>query len=531
MLEWNNLLIDCSSHRGAHSSNWHIWFTSTSSRSNWVTKSQKVNISNRCFRILATITRDPGNLEWNTLLINCSSHRDEHSTNWHIWYTSTSSRGNRVKRSQKVLISNRCFVLLATITRDPGMLEWNNLLIDCSSHRGAHSSNWHIWYTSTSSRSNWVTKSQKVNISNRCFRILATITRDPGNLEWNTLLINCSSHRDEHSTNWHIWYTSTSSRGNRVTRSQKVLISNRCFVILATITRDPGMLEWNNLLIDCSSHRGAHSSNWHIWFTSTSSRSNWVTKSQKVNISNRCFRILATITRDPGNLEWNTLLINCSSHRDEHSTNWHIWYTSTSSRGNRVTRSQKVLISNRCFVLLATITRDPGMLEWNNLLIDCSSHRGAHSSNWHIWFTSTSSRSNWVTKSQKVNISNRCFRILATITRDPGNLEWNTLLINCSSHRDEHSTNWHIWYTSTSSRGNRVTRSQKVLISNRCFVILATITRDPGMLEWNNLLIDCSSHRGAHSSNWHIWSTSTSSRSNWITISRRYISQTGVLEY
>ena len=161
-------------------------------------------------------------------------------------------------------------------------------------------------------------------------------------LEWNNLLIDCSSHRDEHTSNWHIWYTSTSSRNNRVTRSQEVYISNRCFRILATITRDPGKLETNILLIHCSSHRDEHSSNWHIWYTSSSSRDNRVTRSQKVYISNRCFRILATITRDPGKLEWNTLLIDCSSHRDEHSSNWHIWYTSISSRNNRVTRSKRV---------------------------------------------------------------------------------------------------------------------------------------------------------------------------------------------
>ena len=162
------------------------------------------------------------------------------------------------------------------------MLEWNNLLIDWSSQRGAHSSYWHIWSTSTSSRDSCVTRSQKLYISNRCFGTLATITRGSGKLESNTLLIDCSTHRDEHSSNRHIWYTSTSSRDNWVTRSHELYISNRCFGILATITRDPGMLKWTNLLIDCSSHRGAHSSNWHIWSTSASSRDNWVSRSQKV---------------------------------------------------------------------------------------------------------------------------------------------------------------------------------------------------------------------------------------------------------
>ena len=162
------------------------------------------------------------------------------------------------------------------------MLEWNNLLIDCSSHRGAHSSNWYIWSTSTSSRDNWVTRSHKLYISNRCYGILATITRDPGKLESNTLLIDCSSHRGEHSSNWHIWSTSTSSLDYWVTRSQKLYISNRCLGILATITRDPGKLESNTLLIDCSSHRDEHSSHWHIWSTSTTSRDNWVIRSKKV---------------------------------------------------------------------------------------------------------------------------------------------------------------------------------------------------------------------------------------------------------
>ena len=292
--------------------------------------------------------------------------------------------------------------------------------------------------------------------------MLATIKRNPGKLETNTLLIHCSSHRDEHSSNWHIWYTSSSSRDNRVTRSQKVFISNRWFRILATITRDPGKLETNTLLIHCSSYRAEHSTNWHIWNTSSSSRDNRVTRSQKVYISNLCFRILAAITRDPDKLEWNTLLIDCSSHRDEHSSNWHIWYTSSSSRDNRVTRSQKVYISNRFFRILETIARDPGKLETNTLLIHCSSNRAEHSSNWHIWYTSSSSRDNRVTRSQKVYISNLCFWILAAITRDLDKLEWNTLLIDCSSHRDEHSSNWHIWYISTSSRNNRVTRSKRV---------------------------------------------------------------------
>ena len=72
-------------------------------------------------------------------------------------------------------------------------------------------------------------------------------------LEWNTLLLECSSQRGEHLCNWHIWSISNGSQDNSSTRSQRVSIPRHLFVISATITRDPCMLEWNTLLIDCSS--------------------------------------------------------------------------------------------------------------------------------------------------------------------------------------------------------------------------------------------------------------------------------------
>ena len=133
------------------------------------------------------------------------------------------------------------------------------------------------------------------------------------------------------------------------------------------------------------------------------------------------------------------------------------------------------------------------MLEWNTLLIDCSSQRGEHSWNWHIWSISNGSRNNSSTRSQRVSIPRHLFVISATITRDPCMLEWNTLLIDCSSQRGEHFWNWHIWSISDGSLNNSSTRSQRVSIPRHLFVISATITRDPCMLEWNTLLIDCSS--------------------------------------
>ena len=470
MLEWNTLLIDCSSQQREHFRNWHIRSISNGSRNNSSTSSQRVSIPRHLFVISATITRDPWMLEWNTLLIDCSSQRSEHFRNWHIWSISNGSQNNSSTRSQRVSIPRHLFVISATITRDQGMLEWNTLLIDCSSQRGEHFWNWHIWSVSNGSRNISSTRSQRVSIPRHLFVISATITRDQGMLEWNTLLIDCSSQQGEHFWNWHIWSCSNGSRNNSSTRSQRVSIPRHLSVISATITRDPGMLEWNTLLIDCSSQQGEHFWNWHIWSCSNGSRNNSSTRSQRVSIPRHLFVISATITRDPGMLEWNTLLIDCSSQQGEHFWNWHIWSCSNGSRNNSSTRSQRVSIPRHLSVISATITRDPGMLEWNTLLIDCSSQQGEHFWNWHIWSCSNGSRNNSSTRSQRVSIPRHLFVISATITRDQGMLEWNTLLIDCSSQRGEHFWNWHIWSVSNGSRNNSSTRSQRVSIPRHLFL-------------------------------------------------------------
>ena len=55
------------------------------------------------------------------------------------------------------------------------------------------------------------------------------------------------------SLQFYIWSISNGSQNNSSTRSQRVSIPRHPFVISATITPDPCMLEWNTLLIDCSS--------------------------------------------------------------------------------------------------------------------------------------------------------------------------------------------------------------------------------------------------------------------------------------
>ena len=151
---------------------------------------------------------------------------------------------------------------------------------------------------------------------------------------------------------------------------------------------------------------------------------------------------------------------------------------------------QRGKVSCTSFIILATITRYPGMLEWNTLLTDCSSQWGAHSSHWHIWSTSNGSRDNGGKEVQRGCVSYTCFNILATITRDPGMLEWNTLLTDCSSQWGAHSSHWYIWSTSNASRDNGGKVFQRGKVSYTSFIILATITLDPGMLEWNLMVLE-----------------------------------------
>ena len=306
-------------------------------------------------------------------------------------------------------------------------------------------------------------------------------------LKWNTLLIDCSAHWGDNLCNWHIWCISNGSRNNSSTRSQRVSIQRHLFVASSTITRDPGMLEWNILLIDCSSQLGEHICNWHMRSISNGSRDNSSTMSQRVSIPRHLFVASATITRDTGKLEWNTLLINCSSQWGEHFCNWHIWSISNGSRDNSSTRSERGSIPRHLFVASATKTRDPGMLKWKTLLIDCSSHWGDNLCNWHIWSISNGSRNNSTTRSLRVSIPRHLFVASATITRDPGMLEWNIPLIDCSSQWGEHFSNWHMRSISNGSRDNSRTRSERVSIPRHLFVASATITRDSGKIEWNTL--------------------------------------------
>ena len=232
------------------------------------------------------------------------------------------------------------------------------------------------------SRDNSSTRSLQVSITRLPFFTSATITWVPGNLQRKTLLIDCSSHQGAHFSHWDICSISNGSRDNSSTRSLQVSITRLPFFTSATITWDPGDLQRNTLLIDCSSHRGAHFSHWHIRSISNGSRDNSSTLSLQVSITRLPFFTSATITWDPGDLQRNTLLIDCSSHRGAHFSHWHIRSISNGSRDNSSTKFLRVSITHNQFVASPTITWDPGDLQRNTLLIDCSSHRGAHFNNW-----------------------------------------------------------------------------------------------------------------------------------------------------
>ena len=60
-------------------------------------------------------------------------------------------------------------------------------------------------------------------------------------------------------------------------------------------------------------------------------------------------------------------------------------------------------ITQQPFVTSATITWYPGVLQWNTLLIDSSSHRGAHFSHCDMCSISNGSRDNSSTRSHRVN--------------------------------------------------------------------------------------------------------------------------------
>ena len=497
-LQWNTLLIDCSSHRGAHWSHWHMCSISNGSRDKSNTRFQRVSITRQPFVTSATITWDPGDLQWNTLLIDCFAHRGAHWSHWHICSISNGSRDNSSTRFLRVSITRHQFVTSPTTTWDPGDLQWNTLLIDCSAHRGAHWSHWHICSISNGSRDNSSTRFQRVSITRHQFVTSPTITWDPGVLHWNTLLIDCSSHRGAHSSHWLMCSISNGSRDYSSTRFRRVSITRHQFVTSPTTTWDPGDLQWNTLLIDCSAHRGAHWSHWYICSISNGSRDNSSTRFLRVSITRHQFVTSPTITWDPGDLQWNTLLIDCSSHRGAHWSHWLMCSISNGSRDNSSTRFRRVSITRHQFVTSPTITWDPGVLQWNTLLIDCSSHRGAHSSHWLMCSISNGSRDNSSTRFRRVSITRHQFVTSPTTTWDPGDLQWNTLLIDCSAHRGAHWSHWHICSISNGSRDNSSTRFQRVSITRHQFVTSPTITWDPGDLQWNTLLIDCSSHRGAH---------------------------------
>ena len=240
-----------------------------------------------------------------------------------------------------------------------------------------------------------------------------------------------------------------------------VSITRQPFVRSATITWYPGEIQWNILLIDSSTHRGAHFSQWDMCSISNGPRDNSSTRSHRVNHHSLAICSSATITWGSGELQWKTLLIDCSSHRGAHFSHWDMCSISNGSRNNSSTRSQRVSITRQPFVTSATIAWYPCELQWNTLLIDSSSHRGAHHCHWDMCSISNVLKIIQVQGPSELNITQQPFVTSATITWDPGDLQWNTLLIDCSSHRGAHFSRWDMCSISNGSRDNSSTRSQR----------------------------------------------------------------------
>ena len=117
-------------------------FSLPGSRDNSSTRSQRISITRQPFVTSATITWYPGELQWNTLLTDISSHRGAQFSHWDMCSISNGSRDNSSKRSQRISLTGQPIITSAAITWYPGELQWNTLLIDCSSHLGAHFSHW-----------------------------------------------------------------------------------------------------------------------------------------------------------------------------------------------------------------------------------------------------------------------------------------------------------------------------------------------------------------------------------------------------
>ena len=194
---------------------------------------------------------------------------------------SNGSRDNSSRRSQRISITGQPFITSSAITWYPGELQWNTLIIDSSSHRGAHFSHWDMSSISNGSRDNSSRRSQRISITGQPFITSSSITWYPGELQWNTLLIDSSSHRGAHFSHWDICSITNGSRDNSSTRAQRISITGQPFITSAAITWYPGELQWNTLLIDSSSHRGAHFSHWDMCSISNGSRDNSSTRSQR----------------------------------------------------------------------------------------------------------------------------------------------------------------------------------------------------------------------------------------------------------
>ena len=241
-----------------------------------------------------------------------------------------------------------------------------------------------------------------------------------------------------------------------------------------------------------------------------------------VSITRQPFVTSATITWYPGEIQWNTLLIDSSSHRCAHFSHWDMCSISNGSRDNSSTRSHRVYHHSLaiCYISHYNLrTRRVTVKHSINRLFLSSRRtfqplRYVFYLKWFSWY--------FKYKVPAVSITRQPFVTSATITWYPGELQWNTLLIDSSSHRGAHFCHWDMCSILNGSRDISSTRSQRIKHHTTAICYISHYNLRSRRVTVNTLLIDCSSHRGAHFSHWDMCSISNGSRNISSTRSQRF---------
>ena len=124
----------------------------------------------------------------------------------------------------------------------------------------------------------------------------------------------------------------------------------------------------------------------------------------ELNITQQPFVTSATISWYPGEIQWNTLLIDSSSHRGEHFSHWDmcsVFYLKC-SQDNSSTRSQRIKHHTTaiCYISHYNLRSRRVTVKYSINRLFLSSRR-TFSSHWDMCSISNGSRDNASTRSQR----------------------------------------------------------------------------------------------------------------------------------